>query len=308
MLVALSGGADSTALLLALWAAKAPLAAAHVVHDLRPPRQAAADRDACARLCADLGTPFHQAAIGVRDRPGNPEAVARSLRYGALARLAAEAGTAFVATGHHSHDQLETVLLALLRGAGARGLSGIAPSRSIGDGVSIIRPMLTVSPDDARRICTIAGIAWREDATNRDINLRRNRLRARVLPELLAIKPDAARRAVQAAGLLREADALIRSRAKALSAKCEQPNSWPRAGLSRERPVVIGQLLRDACRAVSGRTAAQRTLAAVATLVRSASTQAKVLNSAGCLIEVTSRRVRVRAADGSAAGPRSRKG
>lgn len=287
VLVALSGGADSSALLLALWSAKAPVVAGHVLHDLRTAAEARADRGACVALCARLGVPLLHARVKVKGRVGNAEGNARALRYAALARLARKAGVAWIATGHHGHDQLETVLLALLRGSGPRGLAGIAPSRGVGKGVRVIRPMLGVSPGDARRVCAEAGVRWCEDASNADVGLRRNRIRAGVLRELLAIKPDAAERAVQAGELLRDAERVVRRRAGVVSRRGAGAK-WSRAGLARERPIVIGAVLGAAAKALSGRVVPQRVLMAASRVIRSDCTDPKRFSGGGCVIEVRS--------------------
>jgi 2-haloacid dehalogenase len=110
-------------------------------------------------------------------------------------------GCRYIATAHHADDQLETVLMRLIRGAGPRGMGGIRAVRSLGQegpegrGVRVVRPMLGMSRDEAVRICTDAEWVWREDASNRDESFLRNAIRARVIPEIKAIRPDAAERA-----------------------------------------------------------------------------------------------------------------
>lgn len=283
VLVALSGGADSTGLLLALWASNAPVTAAHIVHDLRPAADAEADGEACRALCERLSVPFVSARVRVKAKGGNDEAVARAERYAALESLARDAGVGFIATGHHGHDQLETLLLALLRGSGPRGLAGIAAKRRLGD-VRLIRPALRASPSDLRRICTLAKVRWREDATNSDHSLRRNRLRARVLPELLAIEPRAAARAVDAAELQHGAAKLIRTR---------RPRDWSRAALRRTPPIVLGDLLAAKIKATSGRATSLAALRGVVRFIRSDSTERRVFSMGGCEISVTNKAVSV---------------
>lgn len=220
------------------------LVVAHVVHDLRPAEEAHADRDAAAALAADLGLPFVEAGIRARGLGGNLEASARRERYAALTRLAREHGCGYVATAHHADDQLESVLMSLIRGAGPAGLAGTAETRRLG-GIRVIRPLLDLTREDCRRLCGSAGWAWREDRTNEDTTRLRAALRARVLPELERLRPGASRRASRAAGLMREASRLVDRRARALLAGPDGPRStWTREELRAEPAIVVGALLR----------------------------------------------------------------
>jgi tRNA(Ile)-lysidine synthase len=183
VLAAVSGGADSVALLSVLRelapALGLTLHAAHVHHGLR----AEADRDARSveALCARLGVPFHEERIEVRRAPPweGLEAEARHARYAALGRLARLLGAARIATGHTADDQAETVLMRLLQGAGPRGLRGIAPERGL-----LIRPLIEVRRAEIEAYLRSGGIGWVEDASNRDSRFLRNRIRHEVLPFL----------------------------------------------------------------------------------------------------------------------------
>lgn len=246
-LIACSGGADSSALALALATTRAPLILAHVVHDLRPREVALADRDAAAALASKLAIPFVEAEVHVG--PGNAEAEARRARYQALRRLALQRGAPFVVTAHHAEDQLESMLLALLRGAGPRGLRGAAPTRPLGRGVTLLRPMLGVTRAEARSVCELAGWAWREDETNADTQRARAALRHGPLAEIVRRHPHAARRAARSAALLRDASAVIQRRAaEVFGAEL----SWPRARLRGEPEAVIGEGLRAAALRLTG--------------------------------------------------------
>ncbi|MCU0688515.1 MAG: tRNA lysidine(34) synthetase TilS [Phycisphaerales bacterium] len=281
-IVAFSGGADSTALLLALWAAAGGremrghrVVAMHVMHDLRSRAEVMADRDACAELCERLGVPLTVGEVSVRGagggaggrggtaRMGNAEGAARSLRYAALAAHARaceqDGSRACVVTGHHVQDQLETVLLAMLRGAASRGLAGIAPRTRMRDGTVLLRPCLEVKPAALRQLCQRAGVSWVEDASNGDTSLRRNRLRARVIPELLAIKPDVAERSLTASVFLRASDRALRREARRLDDLAREGTHgpglmrWTRAALQASTPAVVATLLRRAARQMGER-------------------------------------------------------
>ncbi len=148
------GGADSVALVLALAAATDRIVVGHVVHDLRTREEVEGDRDFVRDLTAELGLSFVERAVKVRSKrrdggKGNLEALARAARYDALVEMAAEAKCRFVATAHHADDQVETLLMGIMRGVGLVGLSGMAESRLLGragDGngkrVWLIRPMI----------------------------------------------------------------------------------------------------------------------------------------------------------------------
>lgn len=190
--VGLSGGADSTALLLACarrWPGQ--VRAIHVHHGL----QAAADgfEAHCVDLCARLAVPLAVQRIDARPAPGqSPEDAARQGRYAALdaALLQAPAvqGTASVALAQHADDQVETLLLALSRGAGVAGLASM-PAQWQRAGRPWYRPLLQVPGQTVRDWLQAQGEAWVEDPTNADLHYTRNRIRAQVLPVLEAAFP-----------------------------------------------------------------------------------------------------------------------
>ena len=191
VLAAVSGGLDSVALLHALAALAqrgvCSLAVGHVHHGLRG---ADADRDQqlVESLARALGAPFAAERVdphalregsSSRGRPTLQEA-ARTLRYAALDRIAAQLGADRIATAHHADDQAETVLLRLFRGSGPDGLGGI-PERSP-DG-RIVRPLLRLSREELTGYALAKGLRWREDASNASPAYSRNRLR-KWLPRL----------------------------------------------------------------------------------------------------------------------------
>jgi tRNA(Ile)-lysidine synthase len=259
-LVACSGGADSSALVLALCAvAPGKVVVGHVVHDLRPATEAEADRDAVRALCVRLGVPFVEARVRpgqAAAQQGNAEGEARRMRYAALAELANQNGCGFVATAHHAGDQLETVLMRVLRGAGPAGLGGVAARRRLGRGVVLVRPMLGVTPADARRVCAQVGWTPREDATNADLSRFRNRLRAKVVPALVEAVPDALARAGAfaeamvpfAAMVRREAAVLLEGAAVDVGIRVV----FDRAALRRASGAVAGDAMRGAYLRLTG--------------------------------------------------------
>lgn len=263
-LIACSGGADSSALALTLASATRDLVLAHIRHDFRPASETAADLAAVERLADTLGLPIAHESVAVAPAPGNAEGNARRARYAALQRLADHAGCPFIATAHHADDQLETLLMRLSRGSGVRGLSGIAESRPL-PRATLIRPMLGIDRALAEAICTEHGIAWREDATNRDLSRTRAALRATVLPELKRIAPGATGRAAETAAMLAATAAWLDAEAsQALGrARLEPDARAPQLTLSCDRlaplpGALLGEVIRRAAREAAGGRGADR--------------------------------------------------
>jgi tRNA(Ile)-lysidine synthase len=187
VIAAVSGGADSTALLHLLAALGYRVEAAHFDHHTRE-GESARDAGFVRDMAAGLGVPFHaggtDVAADARTAGRSFEDQARAARYAFLRRLAEETGCSAVATGHHRDDQAETVLLRLLRGTAGRGLAGMLPVRMEG-GLRIVRPLLGCTRAELRAWLESRAIPWREDATNADPDhARRNRVRHELLPAL----------------------------------------------------------------------------------------------------------------------------
>ena len=208
--VAYSGGADSTALLLAAasqWPGR--VQAIHINHGL----QAAASDfvQVCHSVCAARGVPLQ--VVQVRAAPArgeSPEDAARKARYAALGATATRLGLQGVLLGQHADDQVETLLLALSRGAGLPGLSGMA-AQFQRHGMTFYRPLLQTHSAGLRDWLKQRGIAFMDDPTNTDERYTRNRIRARLLPALADAFPQfretfarSARHAAQAQSLLVE--------------------------------------------------------------------------------------------------------
>jgi len=187
IVVALSGGSDSVALLDALaWLAPSQglrLVAAHLDHGLRP--DSGEDAAFCGSLCQRLGVPFQSARADVRgraERDGSGlEDAARVERYAFLRSVKRAAGAEVIAVAHTRDDQAETFLLRLLRGAGSVGLG--AMRRRAED---LVRPLLEVSHREVLAHLNAKGLSWREDPTNADTALLRNRVRHQLIPYLEA--------------------------------------------------------------------------------------------------------------------------
>jgi tRNA(Ile)-lysidine synthase len=200
ILVAVSAGPDSTALLAALAALRdcgevGALHALHVDHRLRAGGEQ--DAAACREACQRLGVPFRSVEVAVG--AGNLQSAARAARYAALRAEAARVGAARIATGHTRTDQAETVLLRLARGAGARGLSGIPARRGL-----IIRPLLDRARQEGLAYLGRLGLGWREDPSNATPRFARNRLRQRLWPLLLELNPAVEAALARTADLLRD--------------------------------------------------------------------------------------------------------
>lgn len=198
LLVALSGGADSVALLALLvnYAAEtgASLSVAHVNHKLRGPDS---DRDSafCRALAEKHGLPFYllEADVGkmAKENRRGVEEQARLVRYDFFASIMAANDIPLLVTAHHADDNAETVLLHITRGSGLHGLSGIAPVREFATG-KLLRPMLLATKEEILCFCEQNELAYVTDKTNSDTDYARNRIRHNVMPELARINPSVA--------------------------------------------------------------------------------------------------------------------
>jgi tRNA(Ile)-lysidine synthase len=214
-LVALSGGQDSLCLLDTLHRLGPELGlgveALVVDHGLRP--ASAAEASAALALAEAIGVPAECRRIDLAPSRGaerNTQARARRARLDLLARVAAERGLAFVALGHTATDQAETVLMRAIRGAGLRGLGGMAPRRG-----PFVRPLLGLERAEVRAYLEARGLAPVEDPTNASDRYLRNRVRARVLPLLAEENPRVVRALCRLADSCREEQAALEELARA---------------------------------------------------------------------------------------------
>jgi tRNA(Ile)-lysidine synthase len=258
LVVGLSGGADSVALLDALTTLAGPreiqVLAAHLDHGLRT--DSAEDAAFCHALCKRLGVPLRSERADVRSRArrerGGLEQAARRERYAFLNRVRRETGAAAIAVAHTRDDQAETLLLRLLRGAGATGLGGMRPRAG-----RILRPLLEVSREEVLAHLADRGLSWREDSTNADLTHLRNRVRHELLPYLEARFNPALRRVLaRTAGLLADEDAHLKEEAEALLARGARTAGdtviLDRAALGQAPPAVARVAIRQALRRTGG--------------------------------------------------------
>ncbi len=220
LVIAYSGGPDSTALLdLACrlrdrgHVAFSSLLAVHVHHGLQDCAHEWAEH--CAAQCAARGVECVVRRVTVAGRERGIEAGARDARYRVLFDMARNRGAAFVLTGHHADDRLETFLLQWLRGAGPAGLAGIAAARGAEygeegcDAVQVLRPFLDMPREALAHYVTRHGLATIDDPSNADTRFARNAIRVNVLPQLAAIRGGVRKSAARSIELIAEAAELM---------------------------------------------------------------------------------------------------
>lgn len=247
-LVALSGGVDST-VLLHLMAEYGKthsirLYALHVHHGIRG---AEADRDAdfCERLCEKLAIPLETVRLDVPAMAAESgrgiEETAREARYAALEDFCDRMGIERIVTAHHADDNLETLLLNLVRGAGSHGGGGIAPVRG-----RIIRPLIACTRAQILAFAEKRGISYVEDSTNADPAYSRNFLRVKVIPLLMEMNPSLTDAALRFCRNLRQDDEALCGIADALPA---DPTCADLAALP---PAIARRIVRSACERATG--------------------------------------------------------
>ena len=244
LVAGLSGGVDSVVLLdiLARVARKlrCRLSALHVNHQLSP--NARRWEAFCRRLCRTRGIPFRSARVEVR-RGDSVEAAARAARYAVFTHQPCE----YVVLGHHRDDQVETLLLQLLRGAGVKGLTGMPVLRKAGArhaSPSVLRPLLDVTRDEILEYARKRRLEWIEDESNQDMYFLRNFVRHEVLPVIARRFPAYRATLARAAGHLAEAARVLDELAAADAAGELADGTLSIAALRRLRPARGRNLLR----------------------------------------------------------------
>ncbi len=223
--VALSGGADSVCLLLALRELGYKVHALHCNFELRG-AESDADEAFCRRLCRQNAIPLsvtHFRTTAYAKRHGlSIEMAARQLRYEWFATQMKASGAIALCVAHHRDDNVETVLLNLVRGTGIRGLCGMQTRNDKG----IVRPMLDVTRNDIEAWLTERGQTWRTDSTNLQAEAaQRNTIRLEVLPALLRLNPAASANIAQTASYMQEAMSLYNYAVESLKAQVEHDDS-----------------------------------------------------------------------------------
>ena len=253
VVAAVSGGGDSVALLhlLAELAERSLLTLAGVAHVNHRLRRPASDED--ERFCRDLarrfGVPCLVESVAVADvarsRRVSVERAGHHVRHAFFARAAAELEAGRVALGHTIDDQAETVLLRLIRGAGAAGLSGMRPRAGV-----LVRPLLGVGRAELRRYLADGGVPFREDASNADLRVPRNRVRHELLPYLRTYSPRIVEALARQADIARADEAWLSHRANQAAADLVSQESGlvelDAAGLAALHPALARRVARDA--------------------------------------------------------------
>ncbi|MCI0702141.1 MAG: tRNA lysidine(34) synthetase TilS [Planctomycetia bacterium] len=241
--VAVSGGADSVALLRALEASGKQITIAHLNHKLRG-AESDEDERFVRDLASELGVACRVATVDVAALGGNLESTARRVRYEFFAEIASDEKASWIATAHTADDQAETVLHRLVRGTGLQGLRGIASVRGQRSedrdqkrpddlssdlcplsSVVLMRPLLAVTRADVLEYLATLNQPYRTDSTNTDTRFTRNRIRHELLPLLKSFNPDVVSALAHLAEHANEAHEVLVALASELLAKAERPRA-----------------------------------------------------------------------------------
>lgn len=260
VLVAVSGGPDSLSLLHCLWQHGLALGlesveAAHLDHGLRGD-ESAAEAAWVAAWCAERGIPCYLglAALGETARKGSKQSAARTARYAFLEKIAAQISASAIATAHTQDDQIETVLMNVLRGTGLDGLRGIPPRRGL-----FVRPMLDVSRADVEAYCAMHSLTPRHDPSNFSPDTyTRNRIRLELLPQLERdYHPGVRQSLLRLSEITKRDSEYLQTQAKAALAQATQDRDFhqitlDRFALAALHPALLRHTLRAALSEMRG--------------------------------------------------------
>ena len=249
ILCAVSGGADSVALLHALSRAETslPIEALHVQHGLRG-EDSQADERFVRALCQQLNIPLHVRRAQLTGDMNDPgvETRARGERLRIIREVMLEGGFDAVVLGHHRDDQTETVLMHLLRGSGMTGLTGMRPASG-----QVLRPFLSIPKAQILSALQAEGLRWREDESNAHATNPRNALRLNILPAMEALYPGAGKHVARTAELLQTDSDYLDEQAERLflsAAYCAPPfRLMAKAPLRSAHPALVRRALRRLC-------------------------------------------------------------
>ena len=265
VLCAVSGGADSVSLLMALRSLSEEmgfsLSAVHVEHGIRG-RESLDDCEYVRQLCAKIKVPLtvrHIRVLKLAEESGRTvEEEARIWRYRIFRETAVKTGADRVAVAHNMGDQAETVIFNLVRGSGLRGLAGIRCVRPLEEGgpagdILIIRPLLGISRQEIEQYLSSLGCGFRTDRTNLDTEITRNRIRADIIPELESLNRQAKAHIFEAARQAAEAEDFLERMAEDAARTCIRGDELLLSEFCALDPVIRKRILRECIkRAVPG--------------------------------------------------------
>ncbi len=236
VLVGLSGGADSTALLLVLKELGYKVSAIHINHNLRG-EEAKRDEAFCKELCEKMGIPFEAVSVDVKEYAAknslSVETAARELRYNAFSQSMQKNGIRILATAHHAQDNLETALLNLTRGTALKGICGIPIARG-----NIVRPLLYCTRQEIENYLSKENQPFVVDSTNLDDVCARNKIRLSVLPVLSSINSAYAENFTKTSQILRDEEDFLSLCAHEALARATKNDSIDLFSLRREHTAV----------------------------------------------------------------------
>jgi tRNA(Ile)-lysidine synthase len=277
VLAAVSGGPDSSALLLALsrlgHRGRFEVAAAYFDHGLRGTEASAREQRCVQALALQADVPLFRGGPGRRPHRGSLEASAREQRYAFLAHAAQENGYDAVATGHTASDQAETLLLNIMRGSGLDGLGGMAPLSSWPfpghPGLRLVRPLLRLTRDDTLAYCRAGCLTPLEDETNLSLEFSRNRVRHQLLPAMREFNPRVEEALVRLSESARADASFLDALAASAAVRTDTGVALDRRKLGEWPPSLRRRALLEGLRDIAGdaRDFGQRHLTALETLV-----------------------------------------